>query len=74
MLHFNIAENLNQVQDQVNKNVADMNKKYKMELKADIGSVVIDNMALRPEKINVYFRCYGWEPRLIICSYFKTKV
>lgn len=60
MLHFNIAENLNQVQEQVNKNVADMNKKYKMELKADIGSVVIDNMALRPEKINAYISVKLW--------------
>ena len=37
-----------------------MNKKYKMELKADIGSVVIDNMALRPEKINAYISVKLW--------------
>ncbi len=60
MLHFNIAENLNQVQEQVNQQVTAMNKKYKMELKATIGSVVIDNMALRPQNINAYISVKLW--------------
>lgn len=60
MLQFNLSENLNTVQEQVNIQVEEMNKKYKMELKADIGSVMIDNMALRPEKINAYITVRLW--------------
>lgn len=60
MLQFNITDNLDKVQEQVNQNVIAMNKKYKMDLKAVIGSIVVDNIALRPDRVNAFISVKLW--------------
>lgn len=60
MLQFNITEHLDKVQEQVNQNVLAMNKKYKMELRADIGSIIVDNIALRPDRVNAFISVKLW--------------
>ncbi len=54
MLKFPISNQLANVQKQVDDQVDEMNKIYKMKMKVGIGDISIDNVILRPDRANAY--------------------
>lgn len=54
MTQFPLAEQFKTAQNQVDDQVKLMNKKYKFDLKVSLGSINIEQMILRPDRINAY--------------------
>ncbi|MBK8699938.1 MAG: DUF4403 family protein [Saprospiraceae bacterium] len=54
MLQFSLNDNMANLQSQIDEQVMNMNKKYKMKLRVNVGSINIDNFALRPDRANAY--------------------
>jgi peroxiredoxin len=53
-LQINIADQLTNVQNQVNLYVSDYNKTYKTKVKVDVGNLGIDHIFVRPDRMNVF--------------------
>lgn len=54
MMQFPLNENIKNLQEQVDEQVKELNKKYKMELNVKLGSLDIENIILRPDRANAY--------------------
>jgi hypothetical protein len=54
MLKFNIGDQMSNVQAQVDAQIKEMNKVYKMNMNVRIGQLDFDNIILRPDRANAY--------------------
>jgi hypothetical protein len=54
MLHFNLSEEMVNLQKQVDAQVAALNNVYKVKMKVGLGSLDLTDVILRPDRANVY--------------------
>jgi hypothetical protein len=56
LLQFPISDNIEQLQNNINAQVANMNKLYDMEMKVGIGSIVVEKFELKPGQIQAVMK------------------
>jgi hypothetical protein len=54
MLHFNLSQEMVNLQKQVDAQVAALNNVYKVKMKVGLGSLDLTDVILRPDRANVY--------------------
>lgn len=60
MLTFPLDEKTTDVQQKVNEQLSKINKRYELELKADIGSIRLDDMKVTDDEIIALIRVNAW--------------
>jgi hypothetical protein len=54
MLHFNLTSEMANLQKQVDAQVIQLNKQYKMNMRVGLGSLDFNDIILRPDRANIY--------------------